>query len=356
MTGVYRAPKLNCRKLPANRTANLQPDGTLGSAIDRLKGTEELLLVSFTCTHGLVADKKRYVDKKAGQYQWDDPLSKFSPQRKGQIILFDFNSGRILWRFMSPLSAGFTIDQNGLHIASYTKIFTIKGENIHVRTHPWFNDLHSVETTPDGQLIVTNSGTDNIMIFSPQNNKTSYVWWATDHGYPNQADNGTPIRLDRSSDLRKYLPSTGEEATHINSARIHTDGSILATLFHQNALIQIDSSTGIPTILLGGLNRPHSIYPSSFGHTMCDTNNNQALLLDPKFGVIKTFRGDYSWLQDARLSADEKWLYLLDVNNNRVVKVEVDTSTLINHWEYDAEWSGFNVRPIIAEEIQEKVT
>src|SRR3989442_10596316 len=121
---------------------------------------------------------------------------------------------------------------------------------------PLFNALHSISRTRHGYLVAS-TGLDLLLEFNREG-EILWEWWATDHGFE-ETPTGRHRVLDKSADYRTVQYGTLSQTTHVNSAAELPDGRILASLFHQGAVIVIDRETGPWQVVLEGLDHPHAV-------------------------------------------------------------------------------------------------
>ena len=104
-------------------------------------------------------------------------------------------------------------------------------------------------------------------------------------------------------------------------------GKVLATLFHQGELIEIDKNTGKTKTLVSNLKSPHHIRYYRNRFILSDTRNQRVLLLNKNYKIIKILKGNYNWVQDAVLTRDGN-IIIADSNNARLVKIDISGKKL----------------------------
>jgi len=244
----------------------------------------------------------------------------------GSIVLMDplkLEEG-FLAEIPVPLAFGLCVDKNdsSLYVTSGSVIHQIKnGYCKKILDNNLFNDLHSISMSTKGNLIVVSTGIDSILEINHKNDSSvCWDWLAIEHGY-NTTPNGQTRFIDRKLDYRSALITTPEHTTHVNTAFNDREDRILATLFHQGELIEIDRKSKQSKVILKNLSSPHNIRSRNNGFMISDTRANRVLLLDDKFKIKKEISHDFNWIQDALEFWDGGKAYYLiaDSNNGRLV-------------------------------------
>jgi hypothetical protein len=185
---------------------------------------------------------------------------------------------------------------------------------------PSFNVLHSLSRTQRGYLVAS-TGVDVLAEFDGQG-QLLWDWWAVEHGFE-LTPTGERRDLDKNADHRAIKYGTLEQTTHVNSAAELPDGRILATLFHQGMVIQIDRASGAWQPVLEGLNHPHAVRILDGQHfTIADTGNGRALLVsleNQRGHIVKEIKAETDWLQDAQYSERDNCWFLVDGKNSRII-------------------------------------
>lgn len=212
-----------------------------------------------------------------------------------------------------------------LLVTSGSHITKIRGgQEVGLLSNPLFNDLHTITPSSSGNLLVTSTGTDTILEIDFRTpHEMLWDWLATEHGY-NVTPSGKVKAIDRKLDYRQIMMPTPEHATHINTAINDTDNRILATLFHQGQLIEIDRVSKQNRILISGLQSPHNIRCRHNGFMLSDTRANRVLLLDREFQIETEIKAGFNWVQDAvEIEENGKLFYLVcDSNNDKLVLLD----------------------------------
>ncbi|MFH1608910.1 MAG: hypothetical protein ABH951_02770 [Patescibacteria group bacterium] len=228
----------------------------------------------------------------------------------------------------------FNTSDFSLYVASGAVVRQIKhGVCVKELSHPLFNDLHSITISNSGNLLVTSTGTDAILEIAFEDASTVYWDWLATENRFNKNPSGEPCYVDRSTDYRKVLTSTPEHTTHINTALNDTPNRVLATLFHQGALVEIDIASKEHRVLLDGLKSPHNIRLRSGGYLLSDSRANKVLLLDGQFKVESRLTGDFHWVQDALELGNRSYL-VGDSNNDQIVKID-DKSKVVEKMSWE---------------------
>ena len=238
----------------------------------------------------------------------------------GLIDPKDLNKG-IIVEIDSPVATGmyYRAEEKTLYVGSGKWIQKIQGGKI-VETvgNTLFNDVHTLNASFNSNMLVTSTGVDGILEV-PFDTPWEIVWdWlATEHGYE-KAPSGKVRSINRNDNYQTIGAATTDHTTHINSAYEYKPNKVLATLFHQGALVEIDKKTKAEKILLDGLKNLHHIRPYSIGFLLSDTGNNRVVLLDDKFKITGDFEEDYKWVHDC-IEVDGQKFLIADSNNSRIV-------------------------------------
>ena len=256
----------------------------------------------------------------------------------GKIALvdpFQLEKG-FLYEMEIPLAFGLLFEKKreSLFVTSGTEIRQIKnGACINKISNPLFNDLHSITLSYNENLIIASTGVDGILEISPDNNSEKAVWdWlATEQGFAETKDKQQK-KVHRWKDYRDVVTSTPEHTTHVNTALNYRSGRILATLFHQGKLIEIDRASKEHKVILSGLKSPHNIRQREKGFMLSDTRANRILLLNNVLEIEEEIWGNFNWVQDAveMWHQGEKYHLVADSNNERVVLLNSYHQTLSN--------------------------
>ena len=279
------------------------------------------------------------------------PVLKSNYDHAGHMVIFDWETGEIIWKSeWSPVivvPAGFCFADNALYIndSESAGLFEVDiqkdfGTISRRISHPYFNDLHSLERTRRG-FLVTSSGVDSILEIGPDG-ELLFEWWAIDHGYA-MTPSGQPRESGRGLDHRPMFYHTRFHATHVNSATIRDEDErfVLALLFHQGLLIEIDRALPVaeqkPRIILDKLVRPHALERTSMGWLFCNSLSKELVVLDFDLTERKRIPYDGKWIQDCTMLSNGN-IVLGDVDDHRIVELEGPTWKPCRTIEYDPEW------------------
>lgn len=300
---------------------------------------KEFLLVSFYITNQIALKKLESHWRKR-----DSAHSRFLGRTKrntksinpeeygGCVCLIDpdnFSTG-VLAEIKIPIATGmcYNSKEKVLYINSYNQIKAVlHGKIIRSIDNRLFNDLHGLTNSQKGNLLVVSTGIDAIVEINPEKpKKPLWVWLATEHGY-NTTPSGEKREIDLNKNYQNVDTCTPQHTTHINSCLEIKSGKVLATLFHQGELIEINKKTGKTKTLLSGLKSPHHIRCYRNGFILSDTRNQRVLLLNKNYKIIKILKRDYDWVQDAIPLADGN-IIIADSNNARLVKTDISGKKL----------------------------
>lgn len=247
----------------------------------------------------------------------------------GSIVLvdpFSLENGFIC-EMPVPLAFGlcFMKQCQALLVTSGSYITKIRGgHSVGSLDNSLFNDLHTITKSSSGNVLIVSTGIDAILEIDLRTpHEVAWDWLATEHGY-NITPSGKTRAIDRKFDYRKEMISTPEHTTHINTAINDIDNRVLATLFHQGQLIEIDRVSKQNRILISGLQSPHNIRCRHNGFMLSDTRANRVLLLDREFQIETEIKAGFNWVQDAvEIEENGKLFYLVcDSNNDKLVLLD----------------------------------
>ncbi len=229
-----------------------------------------------------------------------------------------------------PVATGmiYKKEDKSLYVGSNKQVRKIKNrKTVSILKNKLFNDIHGLAESSDGNILVVSTGVDGILEINPSNStQTLWDWLATENGYDKNSK-GEKRKIDRDLDYQQIRTSTPEHTTHINCCIKKDNNKILATLFHQGKLVEIDKKTKTSKVLLDGLKCPHFIRERNDGYILSDTLNNRVLLLDTNFKIKKIIEKDYNWIQDTIVLGNGN-LLLGDSNNTRIVKLDKNGNEL----------------------------
>jgi hypothetical protein len=251
---------------------------------------------------------------------------------KGMMVVYDWDSKEVIWKSdwgnQLLMPAGYCFEDGVIYLNDLegASIFVVDADREPGRllkriSHRYLNDLHSLVRTRRG-VLVTCSGNDTILELD-LNGNLLWEWWANEHGYT-VSPSGKERTSGRGQEHRDQYYHTRYQATHVNTAvmRDPSERYVLALLFHQGQLIQIDRS--LPEaeqhaeVLLDGLARPHTLEKIERGWLCCNSLAKELLMLDDDLRISARIPYDGGWIQACtRLS------------NGRIVLNDVDMSRLV---------------------------
>ncbi|CAF2958320.1 unnamed protein product [Rotaria sp. Silwood2] len=289
---------------------------------------------------------KSLVGIEGNQEGFESPLG-------GKFIIINWINKEIVYMLDLDAPAGFFIDSTHLYIANnrlnYISVIDLN-TRIEIRRidNRAFNCLHSIHYIIENQtILVTSTGIDAIIQVNLQG-EILHDWYATEHEYT-MTPKGEQRNVLRDFDHHHYTYPTLHQTTHVNSAIILNEDYVLATLFHQGSLVQIDQRNGKSKILLSGLNCPHGIkrFKSVKKHNiewmLCNTKQNEILFLNDSFKITqKMFFEDVHWLQDASQIHNEN-IIIADANNSRIIEIDPILNTVISEFNYSTDWRIYQI-------------
>ena len=286
------------------------------------------ILVSFNMTNPEMIKRIRDVWKRGESNEYRGRSRKDTQSIKrdlmgGAIALLHPKTLRIFEEISIRTPNGMVFNQEmGLLVGCDHWVKIVKGGKI-VATldNPMFNDIHGLSPSLDGNLWVCSTGIDALIKIDPKNpEKILDSWLATENSYTDSPIGERVVQRDICHQGVEY--STLFHTTHINSLLEREPGKILATLFHQGELVEIDLKTGETTCLVREMKNPHSVHRTSFGFICSDTRNGRIVLLNKKleqFGEISTA---YLWIQDA-IELPNKQFLVVDNQVGKLVCIDM---------------------------------
>ncbi len=274
------------------------------------------------------------------------------PDFAGTYVVYDWGTREIIWQAnwgsMLVTPAGHCFADGYLYLCDLEagNIFKVDvdqepGKLLKRISHPYLNDIHSLERTKRG-LLVTASGTDMILELDLDGNLL-WEWWATEHGYT-KTPSGKERTPGRGQEHRDTYYHTRYQTTHLNCANIEDpeeERFVLCLLFHQGQLIRIDRS--LPpeqqhaTVMLEGLARPHSLEKMPGGWIFCNSLSKELVLIDDDLKILSTIPYDGGWIQDCTLLPNGRIL-LNDVDKHVLVEFAGPPWEIVNSTPYNQDW------------------
>ena len=233
----------------------------------------------------------------------------------GRLVLIDWTNGDVLADKSILGVSGFAIRDRRIVASSWiepTALLLFDGEEVGTVTHRWLNYVHSIDMQSPGRILLASAGSDLIAELT-FDGEVSWDWFGPEHGFGHRPD-GKPAFFDRDADYRAMRTSTAEQAMHITSAMPLPNNTVLATLFHQGALISIDRESGAASVVLDGLSRPHGVHRRDGGFLLSDTLGHRIVLLDDELKVCSEIPFGSQWLQDTIATSAGSYLTLENVH------------------------------------------
>jgi hypothetical protein len=197
---------------------------------------------------------------------------------------------------------------------------------------PLLNAVHWLSATDNGWLVVS-SGID--LIFEvDRSGRVIWEWWAMDHGFDTDPL-GRRRQLDRDADHRGIDYGTIANTSHVNSAVRLSDGSTLASLFHQGQLVLIEPD-GQTHVLVDELDHPHAVRCLPDRRvSVANTGRGEVLIFDWARGPcsVRGLPASTDWLQDAYWDETHLGWILTDGRNSSTTWVPATAPE-------DADWEG----------------
>jgi hypothetical protein len=269
----------------------------------------------------------------------------------GVFVIYDWERRERIWQsdwgMVLGNPAGYCFADGLIYMNDFEagNIFSIgiepePGRLLQRISHPYFNDLHSLERTKRG-LMAACSGTDLIAEVDLRGN-ILWEWWAAEYGYT-ETPCGEPRPSGRGGEHRNRYYHTRYQATHLNCATMRDPGEryVLCLLFHQGQLLQIDRS--LPPhhqkgeLILDGLARPHSLEKIPGGWIFCNSLAKELLLLDDHLKINGRIPYDGGWIQDCTRLPNGN-VVLNDVDNTVLVEFAAPNWEIVSTTPYPPAW------------------
>lgn len=271
----------------------------------------------------------------------------------GTFVIYDWDTQEIIWEpdwgSLLENPAGFCFSDGRIYINDFEagNIFEVslapetEGTLTRRISHPYFNDLHSLERTKRG-LLAASCGTDLVVEVDLQGNLL-WEWWAPEHGYE-MTLTGELRPSGRGGEHRNMYYHTRYQSTHVNCATVRDPGEeryILCLLFHQGTLIQIDRSLPLEEqhgeVILDGLARPHSLEKTPDGWILCSSLSKELIRLDDELQLVQRIPYDGGWIQDCTRLPNGH-IILNDVDNTVLVELAPPDWRIIRETPYPSMW------------------
>jgi hypothetical protein len=290
----------------------------------------ELLLSCISTKHSLLKNHWAQTKQQPQEQQHTEcPVTVLGSREKpkedqGGLLCILREDGSVKASLDLPMPAGLAFTDDGILVASSYDIFHVSRDLATVDQQtislPSFNLLHSLSRSQRGYLVAS-TGLDVILELT-RTGEVLWDWWAVDHGFT-QTPTGEERYIDKSVDYRGVKFGTLGQTTHVNSVAELPDGTILATFFHQGALVAIDRASGEVRTVLDGLDHPHSVRILNENYvTIADTGRGRGLLVrlqDLKGTIEAEVPADTTWLQDCSYNVAQDLWFLVDGKNSRII-------------------------------------
>jgi hypothetical protein len=305
-----------------------------------------------TAQHSVWSNRQKLDGKrlqKAG-ISTDQFMFKCEPYVSGTFVVFNWEENRVVWQIAIDGPTGFCWHEEYLYInlMRLNEIVVLDGYGHELQrfSHPHLNNIHSIQPTNQGFLL-TSTGTDSIIEIDKIGNLL-YEWCALDHGYATLL-NGEERTIDYTQDQRRIFYPTAFHTTHVNSARFAdlNESKILATLFHQGTIIEIEKESGKVKTLMDNLCNPHDLRPFYDGWLVANTANNQVLVLDMYWQIQQDITMGFNWVQSSTPMSDRS-IIIADTNNHRLVRVYQDTQHTTQVRSFPSDWRIYQVEEVPA--------
>ncbi len=308
------------------------------------------IIITFYITKNLGAMKKNWTKntslKKQGIYGTNKPIGRHV-NLGGLIVKFDWSNKKEIITKEIRCPSGFDFKNNLMYVASMrrNKIYILNQQlNIVGEiNNKYFNDIHSLNFTKKG-FLVTSSGLDLILEIDCKG-KILWNWWGIENGYSN-----TPLnkkrKINKNIDNRRIDYPTLKQTTHVSSAIFFdkTEKKIIASLFHQGKVIEINKSSSKTKTILEELKQPHSIYKFGTGFIVSDTNNNRIILFRKNGKILNEICGGFDWIQDCTELSNGNYL-VADSNNNRIVEIN-GKGKILDSYNYNKNFKIYQIKEI----------
>lgn len=199
-----------------------------------------------------------------------------------------------------PMGLCYRPKDEKFYVGSHESIIVIKNGKVIGELHNnLFSDIHTVRRSVRGLYVVC-TATDSIVEIDPDSPSVIlWDWLATEHGFT-LAPNGQEIVIDRTISYKDIEgDGTRSHTTHINCVEDLDEDHLLATLFHQDALIKINKETGDYEYIMKDFINPHGIHRINDGFILSDTKGERVVIFDQNLNVKEEIKGDFKWIQDS---------------------------------------------------------
>lgn len=277
----------------------------------------------------------------------------------GEVFLFDTDQPdgklKLLSRIpiRTPMGLYYDSVQETLLIGSSHSINCLSyGKIIAQLENHLFNSIHWLAPSNRGHdfLWIVSTGIDAILEINIRTGQLFSSWFATENGY-HFTRNGaqrTILSWKNYSGMTFPIP---DQTTHINSV-LDTGKYLLATLFHQGVIIEIDRDIGSVKEVLHGLNQPHALRTAHYGRYMfCDTNAPRVVIMDHQYHFLQSIEGNLDWIHDAVFLADDS-LLIADSNHHRLLLYDATNQSILREFRFSDEKLIGSILPVTPEQAK----
>lgn len=183
-----------------------------------------------------------------GGKQKEDAQSRkeWTRYEKAIILVFDFDSLTLVKKieYVSPREAtpeseynvlfkAGDIHNNILYVCTQTEVLMYElpsFKQVGYVSHPWFNDVHHVRLSPEGNLVIANTGLDNVLIVNPKGEMIKEI---------SALGQNTWDRFNPETDYRKIL-TTKPHYAH-NNYTFYINNELWTTRLMQKDAINLEN-------------------------------------------------------------------------------------------------------------------
>lgn len=318
----------------------------------------------------LQAIRKRYIDTKNKESNRTGSVER-RKVTNGGVALLNIDSGTIKMKeVVAELPEPRGIDIHNAEIfsvSSENKVYIFSKGQLSTLTNPWFSYIHTVHFNDDAsRLLISSSGFDSIFEYDFSTLQSTFEWFAWENGYNQGRDpqTGSLFYITRKKDeALKYekqnetflliddpknqvLP-TAKRAAFINSVKYNALESekIIATLFHEGSVVEIDKKSGGVKKILKDLTNPHGGGRSEQGSYATSTRSGEFVLSNSEDTLRFSFQnlpgkpnelGDFEWIQNSIIQGEN--IISIDSNRNSFV-IFNPKQKLIDIIPFDSNWA-----------------
>lgn len=246
------------------------------------------------------------------------------------------------------------------------RVIVLDEKGVHSFSDPWFSYIHTVAFHPQDKerILVSSSGFDALFEYNYPKVQKTWEWFAWEHGM-NEAhgSDGQTVYLTRDEEqakkwktqglptihiadpLKDHLP-TAQRAAFINTSSYHSDGNILATLFHEGSVRKIMRASGESKIVLKGLKNPHGGFLIG-DETILATNTGMGQLWINTKDDLRMYSGEGLPFKAPEMGKAEWWqnaiawgrlFIVIDSNRNSLLILDPQNQKF-DQLRFDANWA-----------------